>query len=268
MGNMTISYDGLQLLPELLMQGRLPHLLRESTALLRNRTMRVRGLAAHMIGPFLPVALWQWVSELGRGYRPDIRDYTAIHADRVREFDLAGRAAARDLDFSYRPRKDGFEARLWVMRRNGDRGNYNKGSLADSGIDMRDPTADKRLVEFCLSVPMDQYLSNGKTRALARRALADRLPPAVLGSRRKGYQSADWYEGLTAARDAVVEEIARLEACDAAARVLDLARMKSLVENWPSSGWTDPQVMRPYRLALLRGLSAGHFLRKASGSNA
>jgi asparagine synthase (glutamine-hydrolysing) len=243
-------------------------LLRESIALVRNRTLRVRGVAAKVIGPFLPSTLWQRVFEMTHGYRRDVRDYTAIHAERVQEYDLTGRAEARGLDFSYRPRRDGFETRLWVMRRNGDQGNFNKASLAGSGIDTRDPTADRRLVEYCLAVPMDQYLSNGKTRALARRALADRLPPAVLESRQRGYQAADWYEGLTAARGAVADEIARLEACDAAARVLDLARMKSLVENWPSAGWADPRVMRPYRLALLRGIAAGHFLRKTSGSNA
>jgi hypothetical protein len=51
-----------------------------------------------------------------------------------------------------------------------------KGTLADGGIDVRDPTADRRLIEFCLSVPTEQFFRNGVPRALARAALADRVP--------------------------------------------------------------------------------------------
>ena len=89
------------------------------------------------------------------------------------------------------------------MRR-ADTGNYSKGALAGWGVDLRDPTADRRLVEYCLSVPTDQYLKDGVPRALGKRALADRLPEAVINQRFKGYQSADWYEGLTAARGDIV----------------------------------------------------------------
>ena len=126
--------------------------------------------------------------------------------------------------------------RLWVMQR-GDTGNINKGTLAGWGIDRRDPMADKRLVEYCLSIPTDQYLSNGVPRSLAKRALADRLPQAVLNERRKGYQAADWHEGLTAARADITAELDRLAVFSPAAKLLDIERMKRLVENWPASGW-------------------------------
>jgi asparagine synthase (glutamine-hydrolysing) len=79
--------------------------------------------------------------------------------------------------------------------------------------------------------------------------------------------SADWHERLTAARGEVAEEIERLAACAPAARALDLARLRRLVADWPSGGWERAEVSSPYRLALLRGLSAGHFLRRASGGN-
>lgn len=156
--------------------------------------------------------------------------------------------------------------RLWAMRRV-DMGNYNKGALAGWGVDRRDPTADKRLVEYCLSIPTEQYLADGVQRALAKRALADRLPQAVLNQRKKGYQAVDWHEGLTAARAEVAAELERLSACAPAAKTLDIERMKRLVENWPTTGWERDEVMQPYRLALLRGISAGHFLRKATGAN-
>jgi asparagine synthase (glutamine-hydrolysing) len=118
-----------------------------------------------------------------------------------------------------------------------------------------------------LSVPTEEYLSKGVIRSLAKRAFADRLPQAVLNEQRKGYQAVDWHEGLTAARADISAEIERLAACAPAARTLDIGRMKALVKDWPSSGWERDDVMEPYRLALVRGIAAGHFLRKASGAN-
>jgi asparagine synthase (glutamine-hydrolysing) len=104
-------------------------------------------------------------------------------------------------------------------------------------------------------------------RSLAKRALADRLPQAVLNEQKKGYQAVDWHEGLTAARAEIAAELDRLAACAPAAKTLDIDRLKRLVEHWPTSGWERDDVIQPYRLALLRGISAGHFLRKASGAN-
>ncbi|HLL31540.1 MAG TPA: asparagine synthase-related protein, partial [Allosphingosinicella sp.] len=157
-GNMSFSYDGMPLLTQLLSSGRLLRLARESLALVRNGT-RVGTVAAQALGPFLPVPLWQAISRLrGKGRR--LTDYTAISPEAAESFRIAERAAERGLDFSYRPRRDPLETRLWSLRRV-DTGNYNKGYLAGWGVDVRDPTADRRLVEFCLAVPPDQYLRGG-----------------------------------------------------------------------------------------------------------
>jgi asparagine synthase (glutamine-hydrolysing) len=266
MGNMTLSYDGLELLPELFRAGSFIKLWREAAKLVAKTNMRWRGALVKTFGPFTPVWLWQWANETFLGHKRDILDYTAIRAERLVEFDLTALARERDLDFSYRPRPDGFAMRLWVLSRS-DLGNGNKGTLAGWGIDQRDPTADKRLVEYCLSIPTEQYLTNGATRALAKRALADRLPQAVLNEQKKGYQAVDWHEGLTAARAEIAAEVDRLAACAPAAKTLDIERMKRLIDNLPTSGWERQDVIEPYRLALLRGISAGHFLRKASGAN-
>ena len=124
-----------------------------------------------------------------------------------------------------------------------------------------------RLVEFCLAVPTEMYLRDGTQRALARRAFADRLPPRVLDERRKGYQAADWHERLALVRGQVEVELDRLADCAPATEVLDLERMRRLVAQWPADGWEQMDVMQNYRLALLRGLSTGHFLRRTAGAN-
>jgi len=148
-----------------------------------------------------------------------------------------------------------------------DHGYYGKGTLAGWGIDVRDPTADRRLVEFCLSVPTEQFFRDGVSKALGRAALLDRVPIEVLSETRKGRQAADWHEGLTAARQQLRDEISRFEQTPATARALDLNRMRTMVEDWPTDGWHRREVVERYRLALLRGVSSGHFLRRALGSN-
>jgi asparagine synthase (glutamine-hydrolysing) len=266
LGNLGLSYNGLELLPELFRNGRWLRWLREARALVTPGGMRWRGVLANTLGPWCPAALWVWLNRVVHGSPFEIEDYTAINSRRLAELDLPARAKARGLNLAYRPWKDSFAVRLWALRR-GDPGNYNKGTLGGWHIDMRDPTADVRLLEFCLAVPTEQFLSGGKQRALARRALSDRLPRCVLEERRRGLQVADWHEGLTAVRDRVAAELGRLDACAPARKALDLPRLHRLVETWPTGGWERDEVSVPYRLTLLRGIAIGHFLRRATGGN-
>jgi asparagine synthase (glutamine-hydrolysing) len=265
MGNAGLSYAGLEWLAELLGSGRLFRLAREAARLASGGAMGWKGIAATSLGAYLPPGLWRWIGER-RGRYLDLANYSAISPERLGALDIPRLARERDLDLTYRPWKSGFDARVWMLRRV-DLGNHNKGFLAGWGVDHRDPTADRRLIEFCLSVPMDQFLRGGQPRSLALSALSDRLPRVVLEERRKGYQGADWHEGLSAARGSLTDEIERLASCMPAARTLDIERLRRLAGDWPEGGWERPEVVQAYRLALLRGLSAGHFLRKAVGSN-
>src|SRR5262249_21095089 len=190
----------------------------------------------------------------------------AIHPRLLAELDMPARAKASNLDLFGRPWKDGFAMRLWALQ-SIDPGDLKKGVLAGWQVDFRDPTADLRLLEFCLAVPTEQFLRDGTPRALARRALADRLPKQVLEEPRRGLQWADWHEDFTAARDGIVDELDRLAACPAADAVLDLPRLRRLTENWPSSGWERDDVRLSYQAVLGQAISAGHFLRRVAGAN-
>ncbi|MEI9997237.1 MAG: asparagine synthase-related protein [Rhizomicrobium sp.] len=267
MGNMSISYDGLTLLPELLRRGRLVKWLREGRGIVRRRHLRWLAVLNVSFGPYTPTPLFRWINRVLEDRNATIDVYSALSAARREELDIEKRARARGLDLSYRPRTNGFETRLWVLRRV-DLGNYNKGQLAGWSVDQRDPTADRRLLEFSLNIPEEQFLANGQMKALTRRAFGARLVPEVLTDHIRGYQAVDWHEGLEAARPKLLEELGRLEDCGPAATALDLQRLRQLMADWPEGGWEKVNVMVPYRLALLRGISSGHFLRRASGSNA
>lgn len=141
-----------------------------------------------------------------------------------------------------------------------DFGQLRKGALAGWGVDERDATADRRLIEFCLSLPIDLLLKNGTRRPLARAALADRLPDAVLDEGRKGYQAADWSEGLTRGRAEIGKLLERIAADETASGLIDIDLLRGLVREWPQGGWTEWEIIGRYRTALLMSLAAGHFI--------
>lgn len=265
-GNMSFSYRGFELLPELLRRGRLFSYWREAAAFAANTSMSRRSTFAAAIGPFLPLGFWQWAKRAFSNDPRNVLTYSAIRPGSLAALDLAALSRERGVDTTFRRGHSGYDRRRHGLSRQ-DVGNYNKSYLGGWGLDHRDPTADKRLVEYCLRIPTEHFMVAGVQRAFARTALADRLPAAVLQRSSLAYQAADWHEGLTAARRDVAGEVAEIAGCAAASQILDIERMRRMVQDWPTSGWERGDVVKHYRLALLRGISAGHFLRKASGGN-
>lgn len=133
--------------------------------------------------------------------------------------------------------------------------------LPSFGLEWRDPTRDRRVVEFCLAIPEDQFYRDGQGRSLVRRAMVGRLPMRVTANQRRGLQRPDWFRLLDRARPEIVGLTQRLEASDLAASCLDLARIRELVDHWPvGDAWQRPEVRVRYRSLLQRGLSMGRFL--------
>jgi asparagine synthase (glutamine-hydrolysing) len=65
------------------------------------------------------------------------------------------------------------------------------------GIVKRDPTRDKRVIEFCLSLPPEQFVRNGQERHLIRRTMEGIIPNKIrLNTNSKGIQSADWIQRI------------------------------------------------------------------------
>lgn len=92
---------------------------------------------------------------------------------------------------------------------------------------VRDPTVDKRVIEFCLSVPDSQYVRNGRDRFLLRRAMAGILPDKVrLNETIRGRQSADWTQRLQPNWPELVAEIKNIGMREAEREYLDIARIQ------------------------------------------
>lgn len=264
MGNMTISHSGMQRLSQLVRKGAFPALVTLMIQM-RRRGHNFPGLAAQAFGPFIPPTAWAWLArKFDRAIDLDL--YSAIRPAAFDAFAVVEHAKKRGLDLSYRPWPDSREMRLWVMGRV-DLGVYNKGTLAGWGIDQRDPTADRRLVELALRIPERQFILDGECRSLARRVFADRLPAAVISERRRGMQAADWRLGVACAYQAIGDELAAFERNPQAREIIDLERLKLAHSDWPNADPDAQSTALFYRHAMLRALAAGHFLRKVGRTN-
>ena len=258
MGNMTISYTGEQYLPALLGRGQWAAWWKEASALKRaNPKRRWRGLLAQSIGPYLPAAVW---IELGkyRGQGSKLTDYTAINPAFMSRMQSDKRAQSTGWDLSYRPWANGRRMRIAALNR---MDNAEHLSAANTmGIEIRDPTSDLRLVDFCLSVPDQQYLGKGQTRWLLHRLMSDVLPPEILYPRTKGLQAADWYEAAETDLSQMRTELQRMKDHDGITNYLDIEALLHSLDEWPASGWAAPNTVERYRLQLMRGLAIGSFI--------
>jgi asparagine synthase (glutamine-hydrolysing) len=251
MGNSTFSYGGLELLGELLRKGRILAFLSESVAHLRGGTSprSVLGQTARQI---LPPGLLRKIGRArGREYHP---------ASGLLNLGAPGIAQILARFDAYQAVAHGSEADIRVgSLRRVDPGSYNKGVLLGWNIDVRDPTADRRLVEYCLRVPLREYVRGGTTRSLARSALRGRVPENVRLARERGLQSPHWFAMLSAAGGEATRLLDEISGCAAAGRLVDLPKARRLIESWPQEEEGEGPLL--YRFGLLRGLSAGAFIR-------
>jgi asparagine synthase (glutamine-hydrolysing) len=253
-GNFTISSAPANLLADFLRERRFLAWSREAVAAALSRRARIRGIIASSFGPWIPNLIWNRVRHLSAA--PELGLATALHPE-IRER-VAKEQEAQRMGLAWRP-KDNFRSTLegiFAM----DWGEYRKGILGGWHLDKRDATADTRLIEFCLSLPLNMLLRDGMRRPLAQAALADRLPAAVLEERRKGYQAADWSVGLSQDLQSVNVLLDKIAQHPLAGRMIDVDLLRTLVRDWPQRGWEEPKTMVRYRTALLHALSAGHFI--------
>ncbi|MFC5653757.1 asparagine synthase-related protein [Paenibacillus solisilvae] len=95
------------------------------------------------------------------------------------------------------------------------------------GVWERDPTSDPRVIRFCLSVPIEQYVQNGVDRALIRRSTERYLPDSVrLNQRIRGVQGADWIHRMLPSWRSFTEEVEMFCRDSAASEYLNVKQIK------------------------------------------
>jgi asparagine synthase (glutamine-hydrolysing) len=182
---------------------------------------------------------------------------SAIHPDFARRLDIP---ALRRADPREVPLHNALEHRCNILKP----GRSHVGALwaetgAAFGLEVRDPSADARLLAFTFSVPDWVFFDphSGLDRWLIRQAMQGRLPDEVRLNRRRGRQAGDLVPRLRACAVEVETALDELERGPAAA-YLDVTYMR---QAWQMIQTQDtPEAFRKAVTVLARGIMAGLFV--------
>jgi asparagine synthase (glutamine-hydrolysing) len=269
LGNLGLSWWGRLALPALLRAGRLGEFARElQVSAQQSRRNLARTFAGEVLMPIIPAGLGRTVNRL-RGRNPDsVAHYSALNPAFIAEHDLARDWRTQGYD-------PFFVVHGWNSVRHRAAGLFDTHQIRRDllamteefeGYETRDPHADRRLLEFVLSVPEPMYRRGGVLRAFARQVLADPLPPEILHESRRGAQVTDWFQRMQAQRQSIAAEIELLDASPLARRLIDLPRLKRLMVEWPKDEHEAQMRISDYMLALARGVHVGQFVRWVEGA--
>jgi asparagine synthase (glutamine-hydrolysing) len=254
MGNLTMSYNGSALLAELLLTGRWWRLFSEITASGDQWRYMLRSLT---IAPFIPAALFRQYKQWRRGGCPPWHGFSAIHPEFAARSGVVARAAREYSAFDTPPPRNGRLDRIRAFTQYCETADWFAKLRANFGIDNRTPAFDRRLVEFCIGIPQDQYLRKGHDRWLIRRAMQGRLPESVLSNKKRGAQSADWFPRLMRERHRIAAELERLAGNSDVASIVDLQRLTAILDDRPGHGAQKGPI-------LPQALGAAYFIENAT----
>lgn len=244
MGNGTLSHGGIAALSRYLQQGNIVGWLREIRAARARRESRLRGLAYNSFEPWIPLGaadrLWRASQGLASAPPSFVRSEWRM-----------------DVHAADRTRQSYAQTRL-AMIRNFDAGTRKRGMHALTGIEERDPLADRELMGFALSLPPEAHLKDGRAKPLVRDALADRVPASILTASLRGVSGADWYDRIDPkdCREAMDD----IRASPSASEILDLRALDRAIDNWPAFDPRDANSLSEFGARIARALSTGLFL--------
>ena len=186
---------------------------------------------------------------------------SAIHPAFAQRIDLKRRqirAESRDRNVPYRWRTP-LDQRLAILLPGRSIGGAIWAEIgAYYGIEVRDPTLDKRVMEYCLSVPDRFFIGpDQQDRWLIREGMKEILPDPVRLNQQRGRQSADIVARVRRSETEIENALQALRG-SLAADYLDLAKMEALFERRDDS--PSPTLAHQTRAVLLKGIDAGLIL--------
>ena len=252
-GNQALSAGGLIHFPDMLAEGKPRLWWQKARHVAKNSPSEWLKIIHASIGPFLPWPLY-WLARKITG-RASSRSVSNIELVRSRYRPVVERAMRSSRAEPHLP-KSGFAARRSLLLGFDD---CSATGIAVWGIETRDPTADRDLIEFSFSLPSEILASGEASRPLYAAAFSDRLPDEVLNPTERGLQTADWDETFTQER--VTEDFQKSSKHPAVSRLIDISRVQQILDEWPRNGWRDREQALFYRNDVLRIVSLANFIR-------
>lgn len=252
-GNGTFSYNSWSILGRFFRRGRWLKLAQTSLALRRRGDLSIKSSVRLSAGGLIP----RWLTRK----RVPAQSLNLLFACLANP-EWMKRYNLKDGIFdTFYPAPSGLVSEHSALFEDCDLGPYRAAVEAVTQMEVRDPTADKRIFEFAYSIPREQYIVGGQSRSLARRAMKHRLPDSVLMCNTRGLQGADWYLPMTEALPELRRELTLFAQSPAASQALDLPAIENLLDNWPRSNFHSEEVYIRWHFWLTRALSTGYFLR-------
>ena len=273
-GNLGFSWDGEPAITAWTSKGRLLAALEEVSQLSRtgqsgwSRTSR--RIWRLMVAPFLPTRMRRLIDDLrfDRAWPPMLRDSLLNPAfyDQhgfSENFATRGMSPYRDFPSDSRALRE-----VWFGMIHYSFSDRREAVRQRDGIEIQAPLFDPELLEFCHAIPEEQFLNAGRTRWLARRMLADRVPASVLGPLPGFVQGGDRVARLNSNRDRYGDALDEVSESALARELIDLPRLRKLLDDWPSGDNPDGfNRDTAYGRAIPRALHIGQFIRWAEGGN-
>lgn len=128
------------------------------------------------------------------------------------------------------------------------------------GIEKRDPTADMRVLEYCLSIPNEAFINDkGVNRHVVRKMMAGTMSPKTLNERKTGRQSADIMHRVLAHPAEMNETLSQLSNN---AYFCYLFNIKSMMKYWQYIQEKKADEKEYNVNSLLKAIMAGYFLER------
>ena len=259
MGNLIMSYHGRGLFAELVRTGQWIRLFAELKA---SGYQWKKILKLWTLGPFIPEPIFRRYKEWRRGGKPEWVDYP-INPKFVTKTCLAERAARENAALDSPQLQNSRIGRINDFRCYIETADWFAKLRLGYGIDSRAPAFDRRLVEFCIGIPEEQYLHRGCDRWLIRRAMKGRLPDAVLYKKKYGAQAADWFPRLTRERDQIEKKLKQFSENSSIASIVDLERLIAIFSNWPKDQPAEYSQAQNLMLSIPQALGVAYFIEQA-----
>ena len=227
-----------------------------------------RLLRNKVLYPLIPLGLlryWPWFKH---GKRPPWWTLFPLNSEFARDMGPLQKRRAAGLDPYSRPRPQWREEAAQIAYASvNDLAFYENGQRLGSGLDVRDPTGDMRLVRFCLALPSEVFMRNGENRRMVRESMSGLLPEKVRTRTEFGFQGADLCLRMDPLRRDIAELLAQFRDSAQLRRYLDLPRLGRLWETWDERERSNSfATFYGEQQVLARGILMGCFLDWLDGT--
>ena len=249
-GNATISWTGLPEMPgfETIVNN------------YQNNTITARIAVRQIIRHLAPEPLVDLYRNL-HAEKDTWKNYSAIDWDYAQKIDLNRLMKNDGHDPHFRQPKESRQARYAIIQP----GISHVGSLWQSngseyGIEVRDPTFDKNVMELCISIPDNYYRSGDMDRYLLRKSMENLMPPSVLLNRTRGRQASDLIWRIRENHGELDQMITEASRSEKASSLINMAKMRKILLD--AQTLANREILGETGTILLRGLAAMQFIRQ------